>query len=60
MSNFIEILKALLPSMQSQRERDESYLAEALDVADLEQRMRDLEARGRHATSDVPFGLGLW
>jgi hypothetical protein len=46
--------------MPSQRERDEAYLAEAQNLADLERRIRDIEARGRHAISDVPFGLGLW
>jgi hypothetical protein len=60
MSYFIKLLKALMSLTPSQRERDESYLAEALDVADLERRIREIEARGRHATSDVPFVLGLW
>lgn len=60
MSNFLDFLRTLVPFMQSQRERDETYLAEALDIYDLERRMRQLEARGRHASSDVPFGLGLW
>lgn len=60
MSNFLKLLKGLVPFMPSQRESDETYLAEALDIADLERRIREIEARGRHATSDVPFGLGLW
>jgi hypothetical protein len=60
MSNFLEFLKALLPSLQSQRERDESYLAEAQNIADLEQRIRELETRGRNVISDLPRGLGLW
>jgi len=60
MSNFLKLLKTLLPNIPSQRERDETYLAEAQNLADLEQRMREIEAKGRHATSDVPFGLGLW
>jgi hypothetical protein len=60
MSNFLRLLKALVPSMPSQRERDEAYLAEALDIYDLERRLREIDARGRHATSDVAFGFGLW
>ena len=60
MSNFLKLLKGLVPSIPSQRERDEAYLAEALDIADLERRIRELETRSHHATSDVPFGLGLW
>ena len=60
MSNFLKLLKALVPFLQSQRERDETYLAEALDLDDLERRVRKIEARGRHATSEVPLGLGQW
>jgi len=60
MSDFLKLLKTLMPAMPSQRECDEAYLAEAQNLADLEQRIRDIEARGRHAISDVPFGLGLW
>ena len=60
MLNFLKLLKALIPSLPTQRERDEAYLAEALDVYDLERRMREIDARGRHATSEVALGLGLW
>ena len=28
-------------------------------AAPLERRIGEIEAKGRHATSDVPFGLGL-
>ena len=59
MSNLLKLLKTLVPTMPSQRERDESYLAEAQNLADLEQRIREIEAKGRHASSDMPFGLGL-
>ena len=34
--------------------------AEALDIYDLERRMREIDARGRHPTSDVALGFGLW
>jgi len=60
MSNFVDFLRTLVPFMRSQGERDESYLAEALDLYDLERRIRQFEARGRHARSDVPLGPGLW
>jgi len=60
MSDFLKFLKTLVPVMPSQRERDEAYLAESQNLADLERRIRDIEGRGRHAGSDVPFGLGLW
>jgi len=60
MSNFVDFLRTLVPFMRSQRERDESYLAEAMDLYDLERRIRQVESRGRDARSDVPLGLGLW
>jgi Protein of unknown function (DUF3563) len=59
MSDFLKLIKALIPSTQSPHERDEAYLAEAVDIYDLERRMREIDARGRHATGDVTFGLGL-
>jgi hypothetical protein len=60
MSNLLERLKTLVPSVPTDRDRDEAYLAEALDVGDLERRIREMEQRGHHADSDVPFGFGLW
>ena len=60
MTNFLGFLRTLVPFMRSQRERDETYLAEAMDLYELERRIRQVEARGREARSDVPLGLGLW
>jgi hypothetical protein len=60
MSNFVDFLRTLVPGMRSQCERDQSYLAEAMDLYDLERRIRQIEARDREARSDVPLGLGLW
>jgi Protein of unknown function (DUF3563) len=60
MSNFVDFLRTLVPGMRSQRERDEGYLAEAMDLYDLERRIRQIEARDREARSDAPLGLGLW
>ena len=60
MLNFLSLLKALVPSMPMQRERDEAYLAEALDIYDLERRMREIDAKGRHPTGDFALGFGLW
>ena len=57
---WLLISSALVFFMRSQRERDESYLAEAMDLYDLERRIRQVEARGREATSDAPLRLGLW
>jgi hypothetical protein len=60
MSNFLGLLDALIPTMRTQRERDEAYLGEALDIYDLKGRMREFDARGRHPISDVFLGYGLW
>jgi hypothetical protein len=60
MSHILKFLEWLVPFMPSQRERDEAYLAEAQNLADLERRMHEIQAKGRHAASDVPLGLGLW
>jgi hypothetical protein len=60
MSNFLRLIKALIPSLRSQHECDEAYLAEAVDIYDLERRMREIDARGRSARGDVTFGLGPW
>lgn len=56
MSYFYQLIKHLLPAIQSQRERDESYLAESVDIYDLERRMREIDCRGRSRC--VPPGLG--
>ena len=42
MSNFI---KALLPSLKSQKDMDEAYLAQASNVSDLEARIAAIEVR---------------
>ncbi len=42
MSNFI---KALLPSLKSQKDMDEAYLAQASNVSDLEARKVAIEVR---------------
>jgi Protein of unknown function (DUF3563) len=47
MKSLLEILKSLVPHVESQRERDEAYLAGAVDIQDLERRMREIDQRGR-------------
>ena len=59
MSNFLKLLKALVPSMRAEHERDEAYLAEAMDIYELERRTREIDAKGRLPTCAVAFGLGL-
>lgn len=58
MSSFYQSIRRWLPAIQSQQERDDSYLAEAVDIYDLERRMREIDARGRsHQTSSLGVGL---
>jgi len=58
MSSFLNFLKSLLPHVKSQQERDESYLAQAVDMNDLERRLRDIDMRGRHKfQSGAAIGL---
>jgi hypothetical protein len=48
MSTLLKTLKSLLPSIESQNERDDAYLGASVDIYDLERRMREIEERGRH------------
>ena len=57
MSSLLHFLNALLPSIESQHERDEAYLAESTDIYDLERRMRDIDDRGRGANCGITVGL---
>jgi hypothetical protein len=57
MSSLLHLLQSLLPSIESQHERDEAYLAASVDLYDLERRMRSLEDRGRRDDSAIVAGL---
>ena len=57
MSTLFSFLKHVLPVIQSQRERDEAYLAAATDLNDLERRMRAIDQRGRRGLPAVAVGL---
>lgn len=57
MTNLLNFLKALRPSIQSQKERDDAYVAAAVDLYDLERRMREVDARGRGSWSPIAHGL---
>jgi hypothetical protein len=45
LSSFFRFIKALLPSLKSQRALDDAYLAQAADICDLEARMAAIEVR---------------
>ncbi|WP_418320193.1 DUF3563 family protein [Piscinibacter sakaiensis] len=57
MKYLYESIRRWLPVMQSQRERDDNYLAEAVDIRDLERRMREIDARNRGPQPSLGFGL---
>ncbi len=57
MKTILNILKSFLPTIASQQERDEDYLAGAVDICDLERRMRDIDERGRGNVAPIALGL---
>ncbi len=57
MSNLLSLLRSVLPTIESQAERDEAYLAAAVDLRDLERRMREIDDRGRAQASPIASGL---
>jgi Protein of unknown function (DUF3563) len=57
MTTLISFLKSLRPSVESQQERDEAYLAGSVDLHDLERRMREIDGRGRKNWSPIAHGL---
>ena len=59
MSKLFGLIQAILPEIEPQRARDEAYLAESVDIYDLERRMREIDQRGRTAANDLTFSLGL-
>ena len=50
MSNFIELIKALVPHMPTQEELDQNYLNESVDIFDVERRMAEID----HRAHDFP------
>lgn len=47
MKNLIQLLNAWLPRFQTQQERDEAYIAAAVNLYDLESRIRKVDAARR-------------
>ena len=58
LKNIYAIFTALLPRMPHQQDRDDAYLAEAVDIYDLERRMRELDQRGRYSRESLPLNPG--
>jgi hypothetical protein len=59
MSRLLKLIKNLLPRTESPYRRDEAYLAQAVDIYDLERRMREIDERGRGLWPNLPFMVGL-
>ena len=59
MSKFLGLIQAMLPQIEPQQARDQAYLAQSVDIYDLERRMREIDQRGRCAANDLTFSLGL-
>lgn len=49
-------LYAIFPSLRSQAEVEEAYLAAAVDTHDLELRLREIDQRGRRMTMPLDAG----
>jgi hypothetical protein len=56
MSNLIERIKALLPIFKGQKARDEAYLCSAVDIYDLERRMRLVDRAKDAYARTLAFG----
>ena len=59
MSKLFGLIQAILPEIEPQQARDQAYLAQSVDIYDLERRMREIEQRSRSAANDLTFSLGL-
>jgi hypothetical protein len=58
-SRLFGLIQATFPEIEPQQARDQAYLAQSVDIYDLERRMREIDQRGRCAANDLTFSLGL-
>jgi hypothetical protein len=58
MSHLIELIKAFVPHIPTQQERDEAYLSESVDMVDVERRIWEIDHRGDQTQSPA-FGGAL-
>ena len=56
MSTLIERIKALIPSIKSQKDRDEAYLRQSTSLYDLERRMKDIDLNARNQARSLISG----
>jgi hypothetical protein len=57
MFKFLQFLKSVLTGAEPRQSFDESYLAGAADMCDLERRMRIIDERGRNPVPGNALGL---
>lgn len=57
MNTLLSFLKSFLPTLATEQEREDAYLAAAVDVCDLERRMRQVDESGRRRWSPIACGL---
>jgi hypothetical protein len=57
MSPLLKFLHALFPRRELRADIDDAYLADAVDIYDLERRQRTLDERGRNPFGGIALGL---
>lgn len=57
MFTLYHLVQSFLDLFRPQRDLDESYLAQATDLCDLERRIRAIDERGRDPASGIALGL---
>jgi Protein of unknown function (DUF3563) len=57
MSKIQALLMSLMPQWRGQHLLDEQYLAESVDMFDLERRMHEIDNRASRRSSDLAAGL---
>jgi len=58
MSKLIALIQGLLATAAPQHDADEAYFAQAVDIHDLERRMREVDDRGRSTLSNPMLTAG--
>lgn len=57
MKSLLDLIKSLRPSIEGPQDREAAYLAGAVDICDLERRLREIDRRGRGTWSAIAHGL---
>lgn len=58
MSHLIELIKAFVPHIPTEQEKDEAYLNESVDQADVERRILEIDHR-HHQEHPSAMGGGV-